>query len=86
MLPKDLRLEHRGAKLVSFPRRHLISLRSCTSRLSSQNDEIYLQKYLPTNSKLSITNYLKQNAVDYRSHVTIENNLKVEKKGVLFRK
>ena len=86
MLSKDLRFEHGGAKLVSFPRRHLTSLRSCTSRLSSQNDEICLQKYLPISGKLSITNYLKQNAVDYRSHVTIENNLKVEKKGVLFRK
>jgi len=27
----------------------------------------------------SITNYLKQNAVDYRSHLTIENNWKAEK-------
>jgi len=28
----------------------------------------------------TITNYLKQNAVDYRSHLTIDNNLKVEEK------
>jgi len=86
MRPKDLRLEHGGAKLVSFPRRQLTSLRSCTSRLSSQNDEICLQKYLPISGKLSITNYLKQNTVDYRSHLTIENNLKVENKDILFRK
>jgi len=49
--------------------------------LSSQNGEICLQKYLPISGKLSITNYLKQNAVDYYgSHLTIENTLKVEKK------
>ena len=84
MLPKDLRFEHGGAKLVSLPRRHLTSLRSCSSRLSSENDEICLQKYLPISGKLSITNYLKQNAVDYRSHLPIENNLKVEKKVYCF--
>jgi len=27
--------------------------------------------------------YLKQNAVDYRSHLTIENNLKVEKRYII---
>jgi len=64
LLPKDHRFEHGGVKLVSFPRRHLTSLRSCTSRLSSQNDEICLQKYLPISGKISITNYLKQDAVD----------------------
>ena len=84
LFPKDLRFEHGGAKLVSFHRRHLTSLRSCTSRLSSQNDEICLQKYLPISGKLSITNYLKQNTVDYQSHLTIENNLKVEKKVYYF--
>ena len=83
LLPKDLRFEHGGAKLASFPRRHVTSLRSCTSRLSSQNDEICLQKYLSISGKLSITNYLKQNAVDYRSHLTIENNLKVEKRYII---
>jgi len=80
LLAKDLRFEHGGAKLVSFPRRHPTSLRPCTSRWSSQNGEICLQKYLPISGKLSITNYLKQNGVDYRSHLTIENNLKVERK------
>ena len=84
MLPKDLRFEHGGAKLVSFPRRHLTSLRSCTSRLSSQNDEMCLQKYLPISGKLFLKN--ANSAVDYRSHLTIENNLNVEKKGMLFRK
>jgi len=29
LLPKDLRFEHGGAKLVSFPGPHLNSLRSC---------------------------------------------------------
>jgi len=48
--------------------------------LSSQNDEISLQKYLPISGKLLITNNLKQNDVDHRSHLTVENNLKVEKK------
>ena len=68
-----------------IPRRHLTSsLRPCRSRLSSQNDEICLQKYLPIGGKLSITSYLKQNAADYRSHMTIENNLKVEKKVYYF--
>jgi len=42
LLPKDLRFEHGGAKLASCPRRHLTSLRPCTSRLSSQNGEICL--------------------------------------------
>jgi len=28
----------------------------------------------------SVANYLKQNALDYRSHLTIENNLKVDKR------
>jgi len=83
LLPKDLRFEHGGAKLVSFPRRHLTSLRPWTSRLSSQNDEICLQKYLPIIRKLFITSYLKQNAVDYRSHLTIENDLKVEKRYII---
>jgi len=52
--------------------------------LSSQNGEIYSQKYLPISGKLSITNYLKENAVDCRSHLTIENNLKVDKKVYYF--
>ena len=34
--------------------------------------------YPPISGKLSITNYLKQNAIDCWSHMTIENNLKVE--------
>jgi len=74
-----------GTKLVSFPRRHLTSLRPCTSRLSSQNGEICLQKYLPITGKLSITKYLTQNAVDYQNHLTIENNLKVEEKVYCFK-
>ena len=87
LLPKDLRFEHGGAKLVSCPRRHLTSLRPCTSRLSSQNGEISLQKYLPISGKLSVTNYLKQSALDYRRHLTIENNMKVEKRYIIvFRK
>jgi len=49
--------------------------------LSSQNGEICLQKYLPISGKLSITKYLQQNAADYRSHLTIENNLKIGKKA-----
>ena len=86
LLPKDFRFEHGGANLVSCPRLHLTSLRPCTSRLSSQNGELFLHKYLPITSKLSITNYLKENAVDYRSYLTIENDLKVEKRYILFRK
>ena len=64
LFPKDLMFEHGGTKLVSFPRRHLTSLRPCTPRLSSQNGEICLQKYLHISGKLSITKYLTQNAVD----------------------
>jgi len=52
--------------------------------VSSQNGEISLQKYLPISGKLTITNYLKQNAVDYRSHLIIENNLRVEEKVYYF--
>jgi len=36
-----------------------------------------MQKYLPITGKLSITNYLKQNAIDYQNHLTIQNILKV---------
>jgi len=56
----------------------------CTSRLSSQNGEICLQKYLPISGKLSVTNFLKKSAVDCRSRLTIENTLKVEKKVYCF--
>jgi len=34
---------------------------------------------MPISGKLSITNCLKQNALDYRRHLIIENNVKVEK-------
>jgi len=81
LLPKDLRLEHERAKLVSFFTG--TSLRSWTSRLSRENGEICLQKYLLIRGKLSITSYLKQNDVDHRSHLTIENNLKVEKSYII---
>jgi len=43
-----------------------------------------LQTYLPVSGNLSITNYLKQNAVDYLSHLTKDNNLKVDKKVYYF--
>ena len=46
--------------------------------------KVFLQNYLPIGGKISITSYLKQNAADYRSHMTIENNLKVEKKVYYF--
>jgi len=52
--------------------------------LSSQNGEICLQKYVPISGKLSITKYLQQNAVDYISHLTIENNLKIGKEVYYF--
>jgi len=39
---------------------------------------------VPISGKLLITNYLKQNSVGDRSHLTIENNLKVEKKVYYF--
>ena len=50
-----------------------------TSRLSTQNGEIHLQKYPPISGKVSITKYLKQNAIDYLGRLSIENKLKVEK-------
>ena len=82
LLPTDLRFEHRGVKLVSCPRRHLTSLRLCTSRLSSQNGEICLQKYLPISGKLSTTNYLNKMLL-IQSHLISENNLKVEKRYII---
>ena len=51
----------------------------CTSRLSDQNGEFFLQKYLPIIGKLSITNYSKQNYIHYKSHLTKENILKHKK-------
>ena len=83
LFPRDLRFEHGGAKLVSCPKHHLTLLRPCTSRLSGQNGKICLQKYLPISGELSITSYLKQNALDYWRHLTIENNLKVEKRYII---
>ena len=50
-----------------------------TSRLSSLNGEICLKKYLPISGELSITNYLKQNAIGYQSHLTIEKTWKLKK-------
>jgi len=46
LLPKDLRFEHGGVKLVSCPTRHLTSFRLCTSRLSSQNGNLFTK--IPT--------------------------------------
>jgi len=51
---------------------------------SSQTGEIYLQKYLPVSGKQSITKFLKRNAVDCRSRLTVENTLKVEEKVYYF--
>ena len=48
LLLKDLRFEHGGAKLVSFPRRHLTSVLPCISRLSSQNGEICYKNTCPS--------------------------------------
>jgi len=60
---------HTWGRQTCIPRRHLTSsLQPCRSRLSSQIEEICLQKYLPIGGKLSITSYLQQNAADYRSH------------------
>ena len=50
-----------------------------TTRLSTQNGEICLQKYQSISVKVPITNYSKQNDVDYQCHLTIENKLKVGK-------
>jgi len=55
LLLKDLRLEHGGTKLVSFPKGHLISLRPCTSRLSSQ-----IAKFVYKNTFPSLANYQTQ--------------------------
>jgi len=53
---------------------------------SRQIGERCLQKYLPITGKLiSITSYLQQKSVDYRSHLTMANNW-TSKKGTLFRK
>jgi len=55
-----------------------------TSRLSNLNGEICLQKYLPISGEASITNYLKQNALDYESHLTKEKNFEGRNKGDYF--
>jgi len=55
-----------------------------TSRFSTQNAKICLQKYPPISGKVSVTNCLKS-AIEYQGHLTIENKLKVEKKE-LFRR
>jgi len=38
-----------------------------TSRLSNHNGEICLQKHPPISGKLSITNYVKYNAIDIKA-------------------
>jgi len=50
-----------------------------TSRFSTQNGKICLQKYPPISGKVSVTNYLNS-AIDYQGHLTIENKLKVGKR------
>jgi len=67
LLPKDLRFEHEGVKLVSCPRRRLTLLRPCTSRLSSQNGEICLQNYPPNQWQTINHKLFKQNAVESKS-------------------
>jgi len=58
--------------------------KTLVSSQNRQNGEICLQKYLPiTGNNISITNRLKQNAIDYQIHLTIENNLKVEQKVII---
>ena len=86
LLARDLRFKHGGAKFVSCPRRYLTSLSPCTSGLSSQNGENCLQKYLPISGKLSIANYLNKTLLICQSHLTTDNNLKIEKKRILFEK
>jgi len=81
LLPKDLRFEHGGVNLVSYPRRRPTSLGLCTSRLSSQIGEICLQKYL-SSGKQSTTNYLNKMLL-IQSHLTTENILKVEKRYII---
>jgi len=44
----------------------------------TKNGEYCLQKSLPNSGKLTITNYLKQNAFAFQTHVSIENNLKIK--------
>jgi len=84
LFPKDLRFKHGGAKFVSCPSRYLISLSPCTSGLSGQNGEICLQKYLPISGKLSIANYLNKMLLICQSHLTTDNNLKIEKNVYYF--
>jgi len=56
----------KGRQTCFLPQAPSNLLTPCTSRLSSQNGESCLQKYLPISGKLSIPNYLKQN--DYRRY------------------
>ena len=54
-----------------------------TSRLCNQNGEVCLQKYQPISGNLSFTICSKQNANHYQNHLTIESNLKVEKRIII---
>jgi len=81
---KDLRFEHGGAKLVSCPRRHLTSLRpahhDCLAKMAKFVTKIRAHQWQTINHKLFKT---KCCSVDYRSTLTIENNLKVEKRYII---
>jgi len=43
-----------------------------------------LQKYLPISGKLSIANYLNKMLLMFQSHLTTDNNLKIEKNVCYF--
>jgi len=57
---KDLRFEHGGVKLVSYPTRHLTSFRLCTMHITI----VYLAKmakFVYKNTCPSVANYQSQN-------------------------
>jgi len=79
LFPKDVRFEHGGPNLFLSPGpilpRYAPAHHDCLAKMA---------KFVYKNTCPSVTNYLIQNAVDYQSHLTIENNLKVEKKKYYF--
>ena len=72
LLPKDLRFEHGGAKLVSCPGRHLTSLHPC-SCISRK----YLYQLFPLKDGVPLTHTLRGSVLgDVRKHIHTRTHLR----------
>ena len=80
LLPKRLQVRTWGRQTCFFPQAPSNLVTPLHITIVQQNLRSFFTKYLLIRDKISITNYLKQNAVDYRSHLTIENKWKVQKR------